>query len=379
MAYLDRTRKNFVRGAVLAGLSTALLVLTLNYFDVLNWLEDDAYDTRMSLSAKPNTGDPDIVILDVDNASFDVFKERFGRWPPTRLVWSETLKYLSRGKPRAVVFDIMFGGPDSDFQIRNDAKFAERMRDAGNVVIGFTINKPLAGEYKVATPDPILAKWMLLDADSIPAVPGRGTSWGTEEHPLNYPLNTPWGPLAKAAAGLGSTNVDLDDDGKIRHVPLEFAVGSHAYNSLFMRTVRLLNHQEDSTRWAAHGFRLNRDSPVVPLGTKDTQKDSLLLRWHGNRNAENCAKGDCEKGNFAYLRIPYWNILCSIQRSLCNEGVETFPPDFFRNKIVIIGASATGSYENHPTPLGDTVPGFLEITCCTTMSSGRHLHGCSRC
>ena len=373
MAYLDRTRKNFVRGAVLTGLSTALLVLALNYFDVLNWLEDDAYDTRMSLSAKPNTGDPDIVILDVDNASFDVFKERFGRWPPTRLVWSETLKYLSRGKPRAVVFDIMFGGQDSDFEIRNgdstvkltgeeiDAKFAQSMQNAGNVVISFTVNKRAPGEYYVVkNPAPILAKWSLLDADSVPAVPGRGTAWGNEEHPLNYPLNTPWEPLAKAAAGLGSASADLDDDGKIRHVPLEFVVGSQAYDSLFMRTVRLLNHQEDSTRWAAHGFRLNRDSPVVPLGTKDKQKDSLLLRWHGNRNAGNCAQGDCEKGNFAYLRIPYWNILCSIQRSLCNEGVETFPPDFFRNKIVIIGASATGSYENHPTPLGDKVPGFLE-------------------
>lgn len=367
MAYLDRMRKNFVRGAVLAGIGTALLVIVSCHFGVLDWLEDDAYDTRMSLSAKPNTGDPDIVILDVDNPSYDVFKEQFGRWPPTRIVWSETVKYLSRGNPRVIVFDVMFGGWDSDFRGRTgaqiDQEFGEQMKAAGNVVISFTIHKHVegeVGEYVVKDAAPILAKWSLLDADSIPAVPGRGTSWGKEEHPLNNPLNTPWDPLAKAAAGLGSANVDLDDDGKIRHVPLEFVVGSHAYDSLFMRTVRLLNHQEDSTRWTPHGFRLNRDSPVVPLGTKETQKDSLLLRWHGNRNERNCAKGDCSPGNFAYVRIPYWNILCSIQHSLCPEGAEIFPPEYFHNKIVIIGASATGSYENHPTPLGDTVPGFLE-------------------
>src|SRR5262245_15954321 len=117
MAYLDRTRKNFVRGAVLAGIGTAVLGIALSLFGVLDWLEDDAYDTRMSLSAKPNTGDPSIVILDVDNVSFDVFKEKFGRWPPTRIVWSRTVKYLSGGNPRAIVFDEMFGGEDSDFEI----------------------------------------------------------------------------------------------------------------------------------------------------------------------------------------------------------------------------------------------------------------------
>src|SRR5690348_11301897 len=109
MSYLDRTRKNFVRGAALAGIATALLGIILDYFRVLDWLEDDTYDTRMSLSAKPNTGDPNIVILDVDNPSYDVFKDKFGRWPPTRIVWSETVKYLSRGNPRVIVFDVMFG------------------------------------------------------------------------------------------------------------------------------------------------------------------------------------------------------------------------------------------------------------------------------
>src|SRR5215471_350042 len=115
MSYLDRTRKNFVRGAALAAIGTALLGIALNSFGALDWLEDDAYDTRMSLSARPNTGDPNIVILDVDDPSFAAFKDLFGHWPPTRVIWSETVKYVSRGKPRAVVFDAMFSGPDSGF------------------------------------------------------------------------------------------------------------------------------------------------------------------------------------------------------------------------------------------------------------------------
>jgi adenylate cyclase len=363
MAYLDRTRKNFVRGAVLAAMATAALMMVLAWNHAFDWLEDDTYDARMSLSAKPNTGDPDIVILDVDDPSFAVFKDLFGRWPPTRKVWSETVKYISAGKPRAMVFDIMFSGNESDFHNQTgeeiDQEFAGNMKAAGNVVIGFTISLPGENKTELADYTPLLEQWSLLDADSLPAVKGRGTPNGDKDHPLDYPLNTPAEPLARAAAGLGSTNVDLDGDGKIRHMSLELVVGSHAYNSLFMRTVRLLEKQEDSNRWVAGGFRLNHNFPVVPLGNQDKSKDSLLLRWHGNRNSGNCIKGKCDPGKFAYERIPYWNIICSIAPKQCDIGVKRFPPEYFHDKIVILGASAVGSFENHPTPLSDVVPGFI--------------------
>jgi adenylate cyclase len=372
MAYLERTRKNFVRGAALAAIGTALLGIALHYLGALDWLEDDTYDTRMSLSAKPNTGDPNIVILDVDDPSFEVLKQQFGRWPPTRLVWSETVKYLSRANPRAIVFDIMFAGYESDFEKKTDHgivkfsgeeidnKFAASMQAANNVVLAFTISRPGENKTEFADDASLRARWKLLDGDSIPKVKERGTFIGAKDDPVDYPLNTPLDPLAPAAAGLGSANVYLDDDGKIRHMPLELVVGSHAYNSLFMRTVRLLDKQEDSTRWVARGFHMNGNSPVVPLGTNGNGKDSLLLRWHGNRNSGECATGKCKPGEFPYERIPYWNILCSFAPpEQCDASVQRFPAEYFRGKIVIIGASAVGSYENHPTPLAEAVPGFI--------------------
>src|SRR5260370_1446880 len=160
MAYLDRTRRVFLRGAILAAAGTALLVIILYQVGDFGWLEDDAYDARMSLSAKPNTGDPDIVILDVDDPSFNDLKEQFERWPFSRILWSETVKYVSRGKPRAIAFDIMFGGEDSGFEKKDesgntilkltgqeiDQEFAANMKAAGNVVIGFTIRAPGKGK-----------------------------------------------------------------------------------------------------------------------------------------------------------------------------------------------------------------------------------------
>ncbi|HTD23163.1 MAG TPA: adenylate/guanylate cyclase domain-containing protein [Terriglobales bacterium] len=369
MAYLDRTRRVFLRGAILAAAGTALLVIVLNQVGAFGWLEDDAYDARMSLSAKPNTGDPDIVILDVDDPSFDAFKQNFGRWPPSRIVWSETVKYLSHGKPRAMVFDVMFSGPDSAFEKKDenqhttmtvsgeevDRQFAENMKAAGNVVIGFTISAPGKGKNDSADYTRVLKQWDLLDADSLPATEGRGLSISAKDHPLDYLLNIPFEPLASAAAGLGSTNADLDDDGKIRHVHLESVVGSHAYDSLSLRTVRLIEKHDDSTRWVAGGFKLNSNSPTIRLGADD----GLLLRWHGNRKAGICLQEKCDPGKFPYERIPYWNIVCSISPSWCNDKVNKYAPEYFHDKIVIIGASAVGSYENHPTPLADAVPGFV--------------------
>src|SRR5205085_1360835 len=102
-----KTRTIFVRGALGAALAATILVALLSRTLAFAWLESGSYDARVRGSARPD-GDPSIVIIDVDNASFDALKDKLGRWPWTRRVWTETLRYLTPGKPRAVVFDIIF-------------------------------------------------------------------------------------------------------------------------------------------------------------------------------------------------------------------------------------------------------------------------------
>jgi adenylate cyclase len=57
--------------------------------------------------------------------------------------------------------------------------------------------------------------------------------------------------------------------------------------------------------------------------------------------------------------VPIWEVICSIYREQCPNAEHFFPPEYFRNKIVLLGASASASYEPRPTPLDSQAPGFL--------------------
>jgi adenylate cyclase len=48
--------------------------------------------------------------------------------------------------------------------------------------------------------------------------------------------------------------------------------------------------------------------------------------------------------------MPQWN---------CPPEVKRFPPEYFQNKIVLIGASAAAAYDAHPTPFKSVAPGVL--------------------
>lgn len=362
MAYLDRTRKNFVRGSVLAAAATALLIVILYCFHAFNWLENGAYDARVRMAAKPN-GDQRIVIIDIDDASFEQMKEQGWRWPWTRRAWAAILKYLpprdaTTGRPSAVVFDIIFAGNETQ---DIDQDLADAMRRAGNVIIGYSFStnttivqrtndaRAQRGSAPAATPNAVEDQWESLQRDV-----ALSTGTGEEVSPQKTTLNASLRIFTETAAGMGSITATPDSDGSIRKVPLRFDDASSSYPSLALRTVQLVTGTKPSnSRLTSKGFQLDvsTNSPLLPVD----QNRRLILWWHKNFDRA----PDLQEGLFPYQRIPMWQIFCSMWPQKCDPSVKKFPPEYFKDKIVIVGASAASTYDAHPMPFGDVTPGFL--------------------
>jgi adenylate cyclase len=54
-------------------------------------------------------------------------------------------------------------------------------------------------------------------------------------------------------------------------------------------------------------------------------------------------------------------MICSIYPDQCDAGVTKHPASEFRDKIVLVGASAAGSYEVRPTAVSETAPGMFVL------------------
>lgn len=343
-AFLDKTRKLFLRGALGAALVSALIVLALSNNRAADWLESGTYDARVRLTAQP-TADPDIVIIDVDDASFDAMKQKGWRWPWTRRAWAATVRHIAPGKPRAIVFDVIFGGRESEAV---DNEFAAEMKSAGNVVLAYTFSE---SEVEEVDPSAKMERWKLLERENIPA-----GSLGEAISPEKYVFNGPLPEFADAAAGMGSIGAAIDRDGAIRRVPLEFRHDEHAYQSLASRTVSLVRGDAKRVSGLQPGhYKLDAASAAIPTDAEGR----LLLVWHKNLPCKPDPRNCPAEGSFAYKRVPIWQIFCSLAPAQCDPSVEKFAPEYFRGKIVIIAASAAGSYDVHPTPFKGVAPGFI--------------------
>jgi adenylate cyclase len=340
MAYLDRTRKNFVRGAVLAAAATAALMMVLAQTHAFEWLENGTYDARVHKAAKPD-GDQRIVIIDIDDASFEQMKDQGWRWPWTRRAWTAIVLYLAPARPSAIVFDIVFAGKETDDV---DKRLVEAMHDSGNVIIGSGFSKT---EIVSTNPQALEQQWAILRKDAAPS-----SVKGELKSPKTDALNAPLQAFVDSAAGTGSITATTDPDGSIRRVPLEFNYSSSSYPSLALRTVQLVTGtSSSSSRLTSHGFQLNANTPVI-----HTDRDGrLVLWWHKNFDRA----PDLKEGVFPYQRIPIWQMFCSMWPQKCAASVKKFPPEYFKDKIIIVGASAASSYDAHPTPFEDVTPGFL--------------------
>jgi adenylate cyclase len=341
VAFLTQTRKTFVRGALIAAAASTIFFSLSVKSRPMEWLEAGTYDARVRATAKP--GNPNIVIIDIDNASFEIMKDTKGwRWPWSRIVWAKTIEHITPGSPRVIMFDASYGGAQDQNGI--DDKFASALKSSGVAVLGYSFT---SGE--VDSTMPLEERWKALQSESSFTPYGVGYPVDPGKQVLDLPLQK----LADSAAGLGSIVGVFDFDGAVRRVPLFSVAGNHAYRALALRAADLAagNGNPDG-RLQRSRFQFKPDV-IVPTDAAG----NMLLVWH--RNAPAYDAGEYEKGSFPYTRIPIWNLFCSMPEFRCAPEVKRYPAEYFRNKIVIVGASAAAAYDAHPTPFGTVAPGML--------------------
>lgn len=338
MAADSNTKRAFLKGVILSIAFSAILALGLARTRAGEWLENGSRDVRSRWTAQPAKADPRIVIIDIDNASLSTLQEKLGRWPWTRRVWTEVIRYVSLGKPSAIVVDAIFGGEENNAV---DSEFAKITKESGKVVLGFTF---LSTKLERANESPDQNKQELLEAHAskFGLREGLGEVLPEDQFEAHLPLEK----LADAAAGLGCLNASEDLDGVVRSVPLQYQFRGRAYDSLALRGVQLASPQKPLPEWHKREGLFDSNYLVrTGLHIPVDDQGRMLLLWRGDAKV--------------YPRLPIWEVICSIYSAQCPNAEHNYPPDYFHDKIVLIGASATASSDVHPTPFSAVAPGFI--------------------
>ena len=81
-----------------------------NMISFIDSVENRTFDLRQGIMINQGVrkANKDIVIVAIDDASYEYVLDNYGEWPLPRDVYADIINYLEKQIPRAIAFDLMF-------------------------------------------------------------------------------------------------------------------------------------------------------------------------------------------------------------------------------------------------------------------------------
>ncbi len=325
-------------------ISIALVILALVAFfldpNFLRFMELKALDLRMvSRGPLPTSGQ--VVIATVDEKSLS----EIGRWPWSRSMTAKLVDSLKEYGAKAVGFDIVFAEPEQSTGPSADAILAKSVKDAKNVSLGYFFHTSMK-DVEFLSEEYINASGSLIAGSMYSMVRVKG-------HDGDYNLIKAHAPvpsikeIAESGENSGYFNAFPDPDGVIRWSPLVIKFQDNFYYSL---PIALLMQYLDYPMIVLNMAEFGVDGITLgDLRIPTDESGRLLINYLGPAKT-----------------FPHYSISDLIAGRIS--------PDLVKDKIVVVGATATGIYDLRVTPFSPVYPGVeLHATVVENILQGNFL------
>jgi len=306
----------------LCALLTLLVLLDASLFHVGENMRDRAFDLMVKNRIIVPKPDPDIVIVDINEASLSAMAKEYGRWPWPRQVFGEFVENIEAQNPKAIVFDILFSDADV-YNPDSDTYFNGVIADTNNTFFPMLRLSEANDHLSKITPDMIPGiAYSAKDANDL-AMP-------LAKKPIAIVL--PHFEAAFNSKRLGTHNIYADADGITREYRLW-----HDENGWLLPSLPL-----------AVGNFVQMNSMPPP--------QNMLINWRGKP--------------FTYQYTTFSDVYTDMA-----SKVKKRAPNEFTNKIVIIGSTAPSLLDLKATAMAKEYPGVeILATAIDNVKHSDYLH-----
>ncbi len=317
--------QNYLIFLIILVLLITLKIANPSFVKSISYLSFDLYQKVFPLEKR----DTEVIIIDIDEKSLG----KFGQFPWSRSVFAKIIENVNKASPKAIGFDIFFTEKDKQSpeeiiksynliptdmsELQNikghDEIFREQLEKTKSVTAVLGSNVPSHSNYDRSAK----AKFLSKGGDPKKFTYSYAYSIGSLEQ------------LEKSVKGLGSISFLDQADGIIRSLPLIVRFEDKLYPTMGLEMIRVGSNQKN-LYIEMNEVGINRIS-------------SRPYKISSNPNG--------------IIWIRYKNSLKSQYISASSVFDGKFSEDRFKNKYVLIGASAQGLFDLVKTPLGVTIPG----------------------
>jgi len=305
-----------LRGAII-GLLCALVMQVLVAAGWLQGLESGTFDALFRLRG-PRFGASEIVLVMADDATVSRYKQ----WPLPRRVHARLVRDLKKAGAKTIAYDLLFATPSG---AADDDDFARACREAGVVQsCAFHLAQGSQANF------PVSAAGIVGEPAARFALSGKTENNPDTKIPSAVWMNAPLPELMSAAPTLGHVNIHPEKDGVLRRVPHVLDYRGRLYPSLALATaIDFLDLKPSDVRVEKGALQFS--------GRAAPRRLSLDA---GGETWVNWAGGYRTFATFSMVEVLDGKV----------------PPEVFKNRIVMIGATAASTFEWRATPFSPSQP-----------------------
>ena len=299
-----------------------VFVVFLGLRNFINSMENSTFDIRQKVLV--NSGlrkhNKDIVIIAIDDASYEYILEKYGEWPLRRDMYAKMVNYIEDQNPKSIAFDLMFVKSIKSNETADNA-LIEIFKKYDNVFTAMNLDdQPANLRTPPNLPDKLAEK--ISNPDYF--------------HVMEYSnCRAILQGILDVTSNIGMINVARSDDGVLRQMPILLKYKDKFYPQLGYKVAR----------------HYNKEGNIVVYD--DGNGEGIILNWYG------------PSGTFE--NIPMHKLLKAI------EGKGNFEYNF-KDKIVYFGATAASLFDIKTVPVDKVYPGVeIQTTYVNNIIDGSYI------
>ena len=310
---LPNIKRTGITIALIVAVTLSLLhSMNVKFFEIL---ESKTLDLQFALRGPVQPG-PETVIATIDEKSI----KNLGRFPWPRSTWGRVVDRLTEEGAKVIVFDVFFTEPET---VASDDLFQRAIMRSGRVVLPVVFDFTEGGYKESGFTD---QKIDFLIPSAYMAMKNTDAPFGAPKAKMALPTLLRFSTYAKALAHI---NMNPDIDGTLRWEMLAVEYQDDYYAPIGLQAARL--YRDVPLEKMALDFAGSVQVGETTIPTDEFGR--MLINYRGPNRT-----------------FPMYSISDLLDRNL--------PAGTFKDKIVLIGATAIGIYDLRVTPYSTNMAGI---------------------
>jgi adenylate cyclase len=310
---LPNIKRTGIYIALIVAVTLSLLhTMNFNFFEVL---EAKTLDVQFKLRGPIKPG-PETVIATIDERSI----KNLGRFPWPRSTWGRVVDRLTEEGAKVIVFDVFFSEPET---VASDDLFQRAIMRSGRVVLPMVFDFVEGGDKETGFTD---QKLDFLLPSAYMAMKNTDAPFGAPPAKMVLPTLFRFSTYARTLAHI---NMSPDIDGTLRWEMLAIEYQGDYYAPIGLQAARLYRDVPLEKMTLDFSGAVQVADTMIPTD----EFGRMLINYRGPNKT-----------------FPMYPISDLLDRKL--------PAGAFKDKIVLIGATAIGIYDLRVTPFSTNMAGI---------------------